>query len=49
MLIQINSDFNIGFDSCSKYLFKDGIYGKNAIIFGANMSSSVHINNKNKS
>ena len=36
----------IGFGSRSKYLFTDGSYGKNVIIFGADMSSSVHVNNK---
>ena len=34
-----------GFDSRSEFLFTDGSYGKNVIICGADMSSSVHINN----
>ena len=38
----------MGFDSCSKFLFTDGSMGKNVIIFGADMSSSVHIDNKGK-
>ena len=38
----------IGFDSCSEFLFTDGNMRKNVIIFGADMSSSVHIDNKNK-
>ena len=37
-----------GFDFLSELLFTDGSMGKNVIIFGANMSSSVHIDNKNK-
>ena len=42
------SGYNIGFDSCSKSSFTDGSMEKNVIIFGADMSSSVHIDNKNK-
>ena len=38
----------IGFDSRSEFLFTDGSYGKNVIIFGADMSSSVHVDNKGK-
>ena len=38
-----HSGYSIGFDSCS-----DGSIGKNVIIFGAAMSSSVHIDNKGK-
>ena len=30
------------------FLFTDGSYGKNVIIFGADMSSSVHVDNKEK-
>ena len=40
--------YGIGFDSCSDFLFTDGSYGKNVIIFGADMSSSVHVDNKGK-
>ena len=36
------------FDSRSEFLFTDRSMGKNVIIFGADMSSSVHINNENK-
>ena len=39
---------DIGFDSQSEFLFSDGSYGKNVIIFGADMSSSVHVDNKGK-
>ena len=35
-------------DSCSECSFKDGSMGKDVIIFGADMSSSIHIDNKNK-
>ena len=37
------SDYDIGFDSRSEFLFIDGSYGKNFIIFGADLSTSVHI------
>ena len=40
--------YDIGFDSRLEYLFTDGSIGKNLIIFGTDMSSSVHIDNKNK-
>ena len=42
------SSCSIGFNSCSEFLFTDGSYGKNFIIFVADMSSSLHIDNKNK-
>ena len=38
---------NLEFGSCSGLLFKDGSYWKN-IIFGTDMSSSVHVYNKEK-
>ena len=38
----------MGFDSRSEFSFTDGSMGKNVIIFGADMSPSVHIDNKNK-
>ena len=40
--------YGIGIDSRSEFLFTDGSFGKNVIIFGADMSSSVHIDKKNK-
>ena len=40
--------YGIGFDSRSEFLFPDGNYGKNVTIFGADMSSSVHFDNKGK-
>ena len=42
------SGYCIGYDSRLEYLVTDGSFGKNVIIFGADMSSSVHIDNKNK-
>ena len=35
-------------DSCSEFLFTDGSIEKNVNIFGADMSSTMHIDNKNK-
>ena len=40
--------YGIRFDSRSECLFTDGSYGKNVIIFGADMRSSVHVDNKRK-
>ena len=42
------SVYGIGFDSRPEFLFMDRSFGKNVIIFGADMSSPVHIDNKNK-
>ena len=40
--------YGVGFDSRSEFSLPDVSSGKNVIIFGADMSSSVHINNKEK-
>ena len=56
MLIAKNADldkhmyirYGIGFDSGSGFLFTDGSFGKNVIIFRSDMSSSAHIDNKGK-
>ena len=40
--------YSVGFDSRSEFLFTYGSYGKNVIIFGADMGSSVHVDNKGK-
>ena len=40
------SGYDIGFDSSTEFSLFDGSVGKNIIIFGVDMSSSVHINNK---
>ena len=37
-----------GFGSRSEFLFTDRSIGRNVIIFGADMSSSVHVDNKGK-
>ena len=42
------SGYCISFDFLSDFLFTDGSMGKNVIKFGADMVSSVHIDNKNK-
>ena len=42
------SDYGIEFDSRSEFSFTDGNLGKTVIIFGADTSSTVHIDNKNK-
>ena len=45
---KVLSGYCIGFDPCSEFSFTDGSIGRNVIIFGAYMSSSVHVDNKNK-
>ena len=40
------SGYSRGFDSRSEFSFTDGSMGKNVIIFGADMSSCVHVDNK---
>ena len=40
------SGYAMGFDSGGAFLFSDGSFGQNVKVFGANMSSSVHANNK---
>ena len=40
--------YSIGFCSRSEFLLTDGSYGNNVIIFGADMSPSVHVDNKGK-
>ena len=42
------SRYSMGFDSRSEFSFTEGSFGKNVLIFGADMSSSVHVNNKGK-
>ena len=42
------SGYGRGFGSRSEFLFTDRSIGRIAIIFGADMSSSVHVDNKNK-
>ena len=42
------SGYGIGFDRRSSFSFPSGRFGQNVLIFGADMSSSVHIDNKKK-
>ena len=42
------SGYGIGFDRRSSFSFPSGRFGQNILIFGADMSSSAHINNKKK-
>ena len=56
----LNTDFTLGSylfgavkltynaDARSQFLWSDYSWGKNVIIFGADMSSAVHVDNKNK-
>ena len=41
------SGYGIGFDRKEEFSFGNG-FGRNSIIFGADRSSSVHVNNKKK-
>ena len=43
------SGYGIGFDSKGSFSQPRGGYGRNVIIFGADMSSSAHANNKARS
>ena len=40
--------YSIGLDFCSEFSFTVGNYGRNVIIFRVDMSSSVHVDNKEK-
>ena len=42
------ADYGIGFDSYSEFSLPDGSEGKNVIIFGVDMSSSMYIDNTEK-
>ena len=42
------SGYGIGFDRRSSFSFPGGGFGQNVLIFGVDMSSSIHIDNKNK-
>ena len=42
------SGYGIGFDRRSSYSFSSGEFGQNVLIFRADMSSSIHIDNKGK-
>ena len=42
------SSHGIGFDRKGSFSFLNGGYGQNVIIFGVDMSSSIHIDNKKR-
>ena len=42
------SGYGIGFGRRSSFLFPGGGFGQNVLIFGVDMSSSPHIDNKKK-
>ena len=42
------SSYGIGFDRRSSFSFTGGGFGQNVLIFGADMSTSIHIDNKGK-
>ena len=42
------SGYGTGFDRRSSYSFPSGGFGQNVLMFGADMSSSIHIDNKGK-
>ena len=42
------SGYGIGFDRRSSFSFLSGGFGQNVLIFGVNMSCSVHIDNRKK-
>ena len=42
------SEYGIGFDRSGVYLLPGGSFSRNVVIFGVDMSSSVHVDNKIK-
>ena len=48
ILISIHSGYGIGFDRRGTFSFSSSGFCCNAIIYGVDMSSSVHVNNKKK-
>ena len=42
------SGYGIGFDRRSSFSLPSGGFGQNKLIFGADMSSSIHIDNKKR-
>ena len=42
------SGYEVGFDRKGSFLFPSGGFGQNVFIFGVDMSSSAHIDNKKK-
>ena len=43
-----HSGYGIGFDRRSSFSFPSSGFGQNVLIFGVDMSSSAHIDNKKK-
>ena len=41
-----NNGYGIGFDRRASFSFPGGGVGQNVILFGVDMSSSIHIDNK---
>ena len=44
----MGTGYGIGFDRKGNFSFSGGGYGQNVLIFGVDMSSSIHIDNKKK-
>ena len=44
----MGTGYGIGFDRKGNFSFSGGGYGQNVLIFGVDMSFSVHIDNKKK-
>ena len=42
------SGYGIGFDRRSNFSFPNAGFGQNVLIFGADLSSSIHVDNKKK-
>ena len=42
------SGYGISFDTCGTFSLSNGGIGKNVLIFDADMSSSVHVDNKKR-
>ena len=42
------SGYGIGFDRKTTFSFPGGVFGQNVIIFGVDMSSYAHLDNKKK-
>ena len=48
ILIRTNILDTVEFDGTGAYLLPDGSFGRNVVIFGVDMSSSAHVDNKGK-
>ena len=48
MVKKLKHRYGIGFNSRAEFSLPDNSMGRNVIIFAADMSSSVHVDNKNK-